>query len=136
MSLSQLLKTHQQKQTESKRCNDQLRKEALQTAHALNDTISDHANQGISTMFAKQKELEQESRELALQTSKYTKQTKQWLQLVDDFNDALKELGDVKNWAEVMEQDMKAVMTTLEFVYQGTNDTAKTAPGDGSTSSS
>ncbi|CAO3586386.1 unnamed protein product [Absidia cylindrospora] len=54
----------------------------------------------------------------------------------NDFNDALKELGDVKNWAEVMEQDMKAVMTTLEFVYQGTSDSAKTAPGDGPTSSS
>jgi hypothetical protein len=41
-------------------------------------------------MFAKQKALEQESRELAQHTARYTKQTKQWLQLVDDFNDALK----------------------------------------------
>ncbi|KAI8344448.1 biogenesis of lysosomal organelles complex-1, subunit 1 [Chlamydoabsidia padenii] len=122
MSLSQLLKTHQQKQAESKRCNDQLRKDVLASTHVLNDTISDHVNRGVSTMFAKQKALEQESRELAQQTARYTKQTKQWLQLVDDFNDALKELGDVQHWAQVMEQDMKAVMTTLDFVYQGTMD--------------
>lgn len=44
----------------------------------------------VSTMFTRQKALEQESKELVLLTSKYTKQTKQWLTLVNDFNDALK----------------------------------------------
>ncbi|KAI8089644.1 biogenesis of lysosome-related organelles complex 1 subunit 1 [Halteromyces radiatus] len=131
MSLAQLLKNHHQKQAESKRQNDQLRKEALNTTHTLTDTVSDHVNQGVSTMFAKQKALEQASKELATQTSRYTKQTKQWLTLVDDFNDALKELGDVKNWTQVMEQDMKTVMATLDFVYQGNIDaTTKNRPGD------
>lgn len=31
----------------------------------------------------------------------------------------MKELGDVKNWAEIMEHDMRSVMSTLEFVHQG-----------------
>lgn len=31
----------------------------------------------------------------------------------------IQELGDVRNWAEVMEHDMKTVMSTLEFVHQG-----------------
>lgn len=41
-------------------------------------------------MFTRQKALEQESKELVLLTSKYTKQTNQWLTLVNDFNGALK----------------------------------------------
>ncbi|SAM04238.1 hypothetical protein [Absidia glauca] len=135
MSLSQLVKAHQQKQVESRRHNDQLRKDALATTHALNDTLSDNINQGVSTMFAKQKALEQESRELAQHTARYTKQTKQWLQLVDDFNDALKELGDVQHWAQVMEQDMRAVMTTLDFVYQGTGSDETASPSSSSSPS-
>ncbi|KAI9300111.1 GCN5-like 1 [Cunninghamella echinulata] len=135
MSLSQLLKTHQQKQAETKRYNDQLRKEALETTHSLTDSISNHVNQGVSTMFTRQKTLEQESKELVLLTSKYTKQTNQWLTLVNDFNGALKELGDIKNWAQVMENDMKSIMATLDFVYQGTIDTKK-EPADVTKSSS
>ncbi|CAO3648720.1 unnamed protein product [Cunninghamella echinulata] len=135
MSLSQLLKTHQQKQAENKRYNDQLRKEALETTHSLTNSISNHVNQGVSTMFTRQKALEQESKELVILTSKYTKQTNQWLTLVNDFNDALKELGDIKNWAQVMENDMNSIMATLDFVYQGTIDTKK-EPADVTKSSS
>lgn len=38
----------------------------------------------------KQKEIEQESRKLSNQTSRYAKQTKQWIQTIDSFNSALK----------------------------------------------
>lgn len=76
----------------------------------------------MSEIFAKQKELEQQSKRLATQVTKYINQTQQWLSLVDNFNHSLKELGDVKNWAQIMEHDMKTVMTTLEFVHQGNND--------------
>ena len=44
----------------------------------------------ISEVFVKQKEIEQESRKLSNQTSRYAKQTKQWIQTIDSFNSALK----------------------------------------------
>ncbi|KAJ8662508.1 hypothetical protein O0I10_001468 [Lichtheimia ornata] len=119
-SLAQLLKAHQQRQSERKRENDQLRKDAVGAVNELTDSLNTHLNEGVSEVFTRQKELESESRKLANQTAKYTKQTKQWLSLVDDFNTALKELGDVRNWAETMEHDMRTIMATLEFVHQGT----------------
>jgi len=30
-----------------------------------------------------------------------------------------KELGDVQNWAEVIEKDMREIAVTLEFVHKG-----------------
>ncbi|KAI8074000.1 biogenesis of lysosomal organelles complex-1, subunit 1 [Gongronella butleri] len=119
MSLSQLLKDHQQKQADARRTNERLRRDVVDATTTLTDTLTDHVNQGVSTLFAKQKQLEKEAKALADQTAAYDKQTKQWVALVDDFNDALKELGDVKHWAQVMEQDMRAVMATLEFVHDG-----------------
>jgi hypothetical protein len=44
----------------------------------------------VSQIFLNQKDLEQEARSLSLQTARYSKQTAQWLALVDQFGSALK----------------------------------------------
>ncbi|KAI8079561.1 biogenesis of lysosome-related organelles complex 1 subunit 1, partial [Gilbertella persicaria] len=119
-SLSSLLKAHNEKQAETKRHNEQLKKNAIQSVNELTDSLTEYVNEGVNEIFSKQKELEQQSRKLANQTTRYASQTQQWLTLVDNFNMSLKELGDVKNWAEIMEHDMKTIMSTLEFVHQGT----------------
>ncbi|KAI7891475.1 GCN5-like 1 [Mucor mucedo] len=117
-SLSQLLKNHNQQQAEIKKQNEQLKKSAVQSTNELTDSLTEYVNEGVTEIFSKQKELEQLSRKLANQTTRYANQTQQWLTLVDSFNMSLKELGDVRNWAEIMEHDMKTVMATLEFVHQ------------------
>ncbi|KAI7904779.1 general control of amino acid synthesis-like protein [Cokeromyces recurvatus] len=118
-SLSHLLKEHNQKRAQKKKQNEQIKKNAIQTTHELTDMLTEYVNEGVSEIFSKQKQLEQHSKKLANQTTRYMNQTQQWLKLVDDFNMSLKELGDVRNWAEIMEHDMKTIMTTLEFVHQG-----------------
>ncbi|KAJ2964157.1 hypothetical protein NQZ79_g1020 [Umbelopsis isabellina] len=126
-SLSHLLKVHQKKQTEIKRQNGQLCKDAAKAASDLNETLTSNINERISEIFVRQKDIEQESRKLSNQTARYARQTKQWIQTIDNFNGALKELGDVQNWAEVMENDMRGVMATLELVHHGTLE-SNTAP--------
>lgn len=121
-SLAQLLKTHTQQQAETKKHNEQLKKNAVHATNELTDSLTEYVNDGVTEIFSRQKELEQLSRKLANQTTRYANQTQQWLTLVDNFNLSLKELGDVKNWAEIMEHDMKTVMSTLEFVHEGTID--------------
>ena len=48
----------------------------------------------------------------------FAKQTQNWLNLVKTFNTTLKDLGDVKNWAKAIEDDMKTVSSTLEYTYK------------------
>ncbi|KAI9352432.1 biogenesis of lysosome-related organelles complex 1 subunit 1-like protein [Pilaira anomala] len=122
-SLATLLKNHNQQQAEIKRQNEQLKKSAVRSTNELTDSLTEYVNEGVTEIFSRQKELEQLSRKLANQTTRYANQTQQWLTLVDGFNMSLKELGDIRNWAEIMEHDMRTVMTTLEFVHQGTLDT-------------
>ena len=40
--------------------------------------------------------------------------------MVNDFDKALKEVGDFENWVKVMEWDMQSVATALEAAAQAT----------------
>lgn len=40
--------------------------------------------------------------------------------LIDGFSAALKELGDIENWARAIENDMKSVTGILEVAYKTT----------------
>lgn len=40
---------------------------------------------------------------------------------MNGFNDSLKQLGDVENWAKVIENDMKEISSILEYVYKSSN---------------
>ena len=45
-------------------------------------------------------------------------QTQNWVQLVDGFNDKLKELGDIENWSRTIETDMMTLSSSLEYIYK------------------
>ncbi|CAG8519712.1 10795_t:CDS:2 [Paraglomus brasilianum] len=118
--LSRLVREHTQKQQAIRKKNELLRKEAIQAVNETADALTDALNERVSLIFKTQREIESESRQLSTATARYTKQTKQWLTMVENFSNALKELGDVENWAQVIEKDMRDIALTLEFVHKGT----------------
>ncbi|KAF8944748.1 NHP2-like protein 1 [Haplosporangium gracile] len=107
MSLGRLVKEHQTKNAALKRESEHLRKEAVQSVGQFSDAVADTLSGRVSQIFLNQKDLEQEARNLSLQTVRYSKQTAQWLAMVDQFASALKELGDVQNWVQVIQKDME-----------------------------
>ena len=68
----------------------------------------------VATAFKNQKDLEVEVKRLQLATVKFTKQTRDWLALTDDFSSALKELGDLQSWSDAIENDVADICMTLE----------------------
>jgi hypothetical protein len=107
-------------------------------AASLNDVtmlLVENINGGVANVFSNQRKLEAESRTLQAQVVKFNKQTTQWLQLLDNFNNALKvavipldssslllamltdsqELGDVENWSRSIEKDMVVIAASLEY---------------------
>ncbi|KTF93198.1 hypothetical protein cypCar_00011228, partial [Cyprinus carpio] len=62
--------------------------------------------------------LDHEVKTLQVQASQFAKQTAQWINMVENFNQALKEIGDVENWARSIEMDMRTITTALEYVHK------------------
>ncbi|KAK7477076.1 hypothetical protein BaRGS_00031662 [Batillaria attramentaria] len=75
---------------------------------------------GVAQAYVNQKKLDTETRILQANAAQFSKQTLQWLKLVEDFNTALKEIGDVENWAKSIETDMRTISSALEYAYRKT----------------
>eukprot|EP00039_Didymoeca_costata_P026801 m.16692 g.16692 ORF g.16692 m.16692 type:complete len:133 (+) comp5767_c0_seq1:84-482(+) len=114
--LSAIVKQHQQEQAELKRKNEESRIEATNAAHSLTKETIASLNEGVVHVFNTQKKLEGEVKHLQTSLVKYTKLSSQWITMVDNFNLALKEIGDVENWAQRIESDMHAIAEGLDFV--------------------
>lgn len=117
--LSRLLKEHQAKQSERKDLQERRRREAIAAATCLTEALVDHLNVGVAQAYINQRKLDHEVKTLQVQASQFSKQTAQWISMVEGFNQALKEIGDVENWARSIEMDMRTIATALEYVHKG-----------------
>lgn len=111
------------------------RKEAIEASNELTQSLVDTLNVGVAQAYLNQKRLDAEAKQLHMGATNFAKQTHQWLQLIDNFSSALKELGDVENWARSIEGDMYVISQSLELAYKASRATQSTGTGDAPTSS-
>ncbi|KAL3268085.1 hypothetical protein HHI36_007212 [Cryptolaemus montrouzieri] len=116
--LLSMVKDHQTKQAVKKEIQEIKRKEACVAANQLTQALVDHLNVGVAQAYLNQKKLDAEAKQLHTSAVNFSKQTQQWLNLVENFNSALKELGDVENWAKTIENEIKVITNALETVYK------------------
>uniref|UniRef100_A0AAZ3RPV1 Biogenesis of lysosome-related organelles complex 1 subunit 1 n=1 Tax=Oncorhynchus tshawytscha TaxID=74940 RepID=A0AAZ3RPV1_ONCTS len=95
------------------------RREAIAAATCLTEALVDHLNVGVAQAYVNQRKLDHEVKTLQVQAGQFSKQTAQWISMVEGFNQALKEIGDVENWARSIEVDMRTIATALEYVHKG-----------------
>ncbi|KAH1009607.1 biogenesis of lysosome-related organelles complex 1 subunit 1 [Dendroctonus ponderosae] len=120
--LSSMVKEHHAKQSVKKEIQESKRKEACAAASDMTQALVDHLNVGVAQAYLNQKKLDAEAKQLHTSALAFSKQTQQWLTLVESFSSALKELGDVENWAKAIEGDVRTITTALEIVYKGSQD--------------
>ena len=115
--LGQLVKEHQVKQGERKEEIEQKKQAALNAANQLTSALVDHLNEGVSQAYLNQRKLDVEAKQLHANITQLSKQATGWLNLMEGLNKAVNELGDVKNFAKCIEEDMRLISTSLEYSY-------------------
>jgi hypothetical protein len=66
------------------------RKRAVASVERVTNGMTDSVNMGVSKVFANQKKIEAQAVQLQHQSDRFNRQTNQWVQLLDAFNDSLK----------------------------------------------
>ncbi|KQK74152.1 biogenesis of lysosome-related organelles complex 1 subunit 1 [Amazona aestiva] len=89
------------------------RRDAIAAATRLTEALVDHLNVGVAQAYVNQRKLDHEVKTLQVQAAQFAKQTGQWITMVENFNQALKEIGDVENWARSIEMDMRSQFLAL-----------------------
>uniref|UniRef100_A0A8D2NWZ3 Biogenesis of lysosome-related organelles complex 1 subunit 1 n=3 Tax=Passeriformes TaxID=9126 RepID=A0A8D2NWZ3_ZOSLA len=110
--LSRLLKEHQARQSERRELQERRKGREVRTPDPNNPPR-------VAQAYVNQRKLDQEVKTLQVQAAQFARQTGHWIAMVENFNQALKEIGDVENWARSIELDMRTIATALEYVYKG-----------------
>lgn len=117
--MSQTLKRYQTKQSIQRDLQDVRKKEIQTLCTQLNALLVDKMNCRVEGAYVNQKRLQNHTRQLQYNSANLQRQSEQWLKLLDNFNEGLKELGDVTNWAKMLENDMTKISHTLAYAYKG-----------------
>ena len=94
------------------------KREAVASISAAADAATQSINMGAATVWHNQQQLEAEARLLHQQSQRLVGQTSQWISSYQGFHQALKDLGDVENWAQAIESDMSFISSSLEELQQ------------------
>jgi 5,10-methylene-tetrahydrofolate dehydrogenase/methenyl tetrahydrofolate cyclohydrolase len=113
-----MLKEHQAKHQIKKEIQERKKREAGAAAALLAHALVDHLNTGVAQAYVNQKKLDTETKILQTNVTQFSWQTTQWLKLIEDFNQSLKEIGDLENWSRSIETDMKTISSALEYAYK------------------
>jgi phage shock protein A len=127
--LAKLYKEHQEKQTVLKMQNDGRRREVLHAVPRVTDALVTSVNQNVSEIFGNQRYIEREVRSLQEQSTRFTKQTQQWLTCIDSFNNHMKDLGDFEGYAANIEGDMRTIATAIQMITQRSRQPPPKPPG-------
>lgn len=120
--LSSMLKQHQAKQTKIREDQEHRRQEALRALYKFNTAVVEAVNNGVSNAYTNQVLIDKEMKQLQNQVAQFNKLSGQWTSMLEGFHAALKELGDVENWAQSIEDDLRTISSTLEFVNKPRED--------------
>ena len=90
------------------------KQDAVAAVAAATGAAMDAINGGAATVWHNQQQLEAEARVLHQQAQRLSKQSAQWAQSYQAFHQALKQLGDVENWAKAIESDMAFIHSSLD----------------------
>ncbi|KAH0562005.1 hypothetical protein GP486_003287 [Trichoglossum hirsutum] len=95
--------------------DDRRASELRASLSAVGSTLDAEIHPRIATIHSNSTALASQQADLAKQTAKLQKESVQWQKMADNSRGKLKELGDIQNWAEMIERDLLVLEETLRI---------------------
>jgi hypothetical protein len=124
---TQLARRHRQQQEKRRQLAAQamtdLQGAAEKTLLSLEQQSTDR--QRATALLSRQREVEDTVRALHETTAATQQKLAQWAGLFAGFHSALKDLGDLTNWSQAVESDIRDAVTVLDAVVKAKAEAAK-----------
>ncbi|EKV06373.1 GCN5-like 1 [Penicillium digitatum] len=103
--------------------DDRQQKEALAaftaTLHSVGTNLEAPLRDRAANIHTNTAALEIQEAELAGNTLRLAWQNQQWTKFADETREGFKEIGDIQNWAEMIERDLLALEEMMDVVERG-----------------
>uniref|UniRef100_A0A0K0F766 Biogenesis of lysosome-related organelles complex 1 subunit 1 n=1 Tax=Strongyloides venezuelensis TaxID=75913 RepID=A0A0K0F766_STRVS len=117
--LSKIVSKHYSNLNVNKEIQERKKNEAIVSAHKFSDTIVKHLNDRVGHAYLNQKKIDIEIKKLEGKCVVLQKQADNWSKMAENFNNTLKELGDIENFNLTIENNIEIVLNTLKNTHQG-----------------
>lgn len=87
--------------------------ELAEASSALNTNISRSLNSQIEILHDNQKKIDAQCKIIRTESDKLVTQSQNWMKMYSNLNNSLKKVGDLNNWALVLEKDLAEVSSAI-----------------------
>ncbi|OOQ90154.1 hypothetical protein PEBR_05336 [Penicillium brasilianum] len=101
------------------------------TLHSVGTNLETPLRDRAATIAASDVALRRQEAELAEHTARLARQNAQWAGWADETREGLKEIGDVQNWAEMIERDLLVLEEMMDGVERRDDEEEGDADGEG-----
>ena len=80
---------------------------------ALNSNITNSLNSQVEILHENQRKIENQCKVLRSESEKLINQSQNWVKMYSTLNSSFKQLGDINNWAKILETEMYEVSLAI-----------------------
>ncbi|MCO5571026.1 hypothetical protein L7F22_024757 [Adiantum nelumboides] len=115
-ALTSMMQEHAHRRSQAKERAEKAKQDALAAAIVVAKLLVGTLNGDVHKSFQDEKQIASEAQALAATVQRFAKQTKQWTTMVNEFDMALKEIGDFENWITTIEYDCESIANAIRHI--------------------
>lgn len=110
---NELNQEYAQRRAELKILIGTAKKKLNESSSLLNNNITKSLNSQVEVLHENQKKIDSQCKILKTESEKLMSQGQNWMKMYTNLNNSFKQLGDIVNWAAVLEQEMSEVSAAV-----------------------
>ena len=118
MSLTAIVDAHDRARAQAAVAQRTRREQLMEDAALMNQAFLNGMNKEVLTVYANQREIDNEVKKMQEETAAFLKETTKWVKLYREFNAGMEKVGDVESWAKNVSMDLGIINDALKFVCE------------------
>ncbi|KAM3144391.1 biogenesis of lysosome- organelles complex 1 subunit 1 [Paramecium bursaria] len=106
----QILKEYDKNRVQLEKQDEALKRQLHHLSEPMTKKILHGLNTNVSILHANEQIIEKETKQLLKDTAALQKESQQWAQMYNQLNEVLKKVGDIANFAQVIETELRDIV--------------------------